>query len=466
MLKTAKKYLLTQVVSTPWSPILLCDPTLGPYAAAGMLKAFHENNWINSQFYEKSKAEFDRVFASVDSPNDTRNNGEAIDEYIYNIESSVYAWPGKTYAQSRQDMKINWQIQKDNTTNVKGENITALRDAYGLCHDDVISELLSIAANNLMDKQYRPDVEPLKSRWTVDMGVKEIYEDFESMCPMIADMFNMHFASVPICTTFVEQVFTTCNFVSHANMANSTLNRNLKTSLNVRSDFCRKMESFKELSKCDGIEPPDEIDDDNHEYESDDESPLAQKRRKKYRELRQTGSLYMFFKHAEDMVEEIQTHYETDNNRLPTRDKISHKRKREDLLKQPLIQRELDANIDKRKDKDRCVLSTVTDRSKLYDQAVACKSDALAVPVKDKFLEAARSNKWVKSGKIKYLKNFYKDSDGLLVETEENMQNANVKPKEDATEEKKSICCMFLDCWQKNNVSENDLDNIILKYKE
>ena len=166
------------------------------------------------------------------------------------------------------------------------------------------------------------------------------------------------------------------------------------------------------------------------------------------------------------MVEGIQTHYETDNIKYPTRENISNKRKREDLVKQPLIQRELDANIDKRKNKDMCALSTVTARSKLYDQAVASKLDALVLPVKDKFLEAARSNRWVKSGKIRYLKNFYKDSDGLLVETEENMQNANVKPKEDDAEGSKSICCMLLDCWQKNNVSENDLDNIILTYKE
>jgi hypothetical protein len=95
------------------------------------------------------------------------------------------------------------RIQKDNIKNVKGENITALRDAYGLCHDDVISELLSIAANNLMNKHYRQGEEALNRPWTVDLGVKEIYKDFEIMCPMIADMFNMHFASVPICTTFV-----------------------------------------------------------------------------------------------------------------------------------------------------------------------------------------------------------------------------------------------------------------------
>jgi len=55
---------------------------------------------------------------------------------------------------------------------------------------------------------------------------------------------------------------------------------------------------------------------------------------------------------------------------------------------------------------------------------------------------------------------------GLLYEFHENMQNANVKPKEDDAEGSKNICFMLLDRWQKNNVSENDLDNIILKYKE
>ena len=77
-------------------------------------------------------------------------------------------------------------------------------------------------------------------------------------------------------------------------MANSTLNRNLKTSLNVRSDFCRKMESLKELSKCDSIQPPDEIEDDNDEYESDDESPLAQKNAKISRTEADRKSIYVF----------------------------------------------------------------------------------------------------------------------------------------------------------------------------
>ena len=107
------------------------------------------------------------------------------------------------------------------------------------------------------------------------------------------------------------------------------------------------------------------------------------------------------------------------------------------------------------------------DKSEQYHQAVACISDELVQPLLDPFHKAARSNRWLKSGKIRYLTLFYKYEDNdELIETVETMLNSNVFPKDDNTENKKSIYNMLIDCWQINKVSSKDLEQIIIDYKD
>ena len=103
------------------------------------------------------------------------------------------------------------------------------------------------------------------------------------------------------------------------------------------------------------------------------------------------------------------------------------------------------------------------DKSEQYHQAVASHSDELVQPLLDPFHKAARSNRWLKSGKIRYLTLFYKYEDNdELIETVETMLNSNVFPKDDNTENNKSIYNMLIDCWQINKVSSKDLEQIII----
>ena len=249
-----------------------------------------------------------------------------------------------------------------------------------MCHKYLIFELVHVATDKLNLNHIKYDTNLNNIGWNPDWGIKYTYKHFEIMCPMLSDMFDMHFSGVPICTTYVEHVFSTTNFVSHANMTNSTLNRCLKITNNVRSQFCRNIESMKADSKNGGPEPPTQLADDNDEYDSDDESPSAQQRRSKYRELRQLKSLCMFFKHAEEHFKEA----EAFSSNIPTRAEINKKRKMDEIQNYPHIQRELETNIAKRKDNKIFGPTQLSQRMDVFHHAVSSKSESLVNPIIDK----------------------------------------------------------------------------------
>ena len=79
------------------------------------------------------------------------------------------------------------------------------------------------------------------------------------------------------------------------------------------------------------------------------------------------------------------------------------------------------------------------------------------------FIKAAKSREWLLSGKRNYLLQFYKVN-GELVESENHIKTARLSAKEDDDDDYMCVEDMVLDCWHRNKVLQNDLEEIITNF--
>ena len=91
-------------------------------------------------------------------------------------------------------------------------------------------------------------------------------------------------------------------------------------------------------------------------------------------------------------------------------------------------------------------------------------SNKLLPPITcDPFIKAAKSKEWLLSGKRNYLLQFYKVN-GEMVKDEGHIKMARLSAKEDDDDEYMCVEDMLLDCWHRNDVSQDDLGKIIAEF--
>ena len=116
-----------------------------------------------------------------------------------------------------------WTVTMDNHSTV-----SAYKDAYGITHKEIIKELQSLASEKLIHHLGSQGL-----NWTPTTPLKDYYDQFTVLCPAIADMYDIFFASVPLTITFLEQGFTIVHTIAYPNMATLTTSRSIKLRKNI-----------------------------------------------------------------------------------------------------------------------------------------------------------------------------------------------------------------------------------------
>ena len=118
------------------------------------------------------------------------------------------------------------------------------------------------------------------------------------------------------------------------------------------------------------------------------------------------------------------------------------------------------SRVVRKKDYVESLVSNVT----RFSTAWIDSDEILPLVIYDPFIKAAKSRDWLLSGKRKYLLNFYKDVNGQLIEEVGRIKIARLSAKEDDDDDYMCVETMLLDCWHRNNVSKDDLKQIITEF--
>jgi len=166
--------------------------------------------------------------------------------------------------------------------------------------------------------------------WTPTTPLKDYYDQFTVLCPAIADMYDIFFASVPLTITFLEQGFTIVHTIAHPNMATLTTSNSIKHRKYIVSDISEQIKMDRENNGGKKIG----YDSDCQKSEQDGVDYDAEKvvdtdkcnKKKRYREFRDVETRYKYVQYVyENTKKEIEDIQES-SDVVVTRRSLSNKK--------------------------------------------------------------------------------------------------------------------------------------------
>lgn len=222
-----KKYFEDTWLCRGWTLLLLLDPELAPFAAAGLRRALALNRGDANPPGLLAAPTPVTATVSVSSP--AFAPGAAADSGTndrWSMNSSTHAFPSVTYAQLQSRVCHIYTKAGKSPAEISG--ITGLTGACALDDPRILHDLQALADGQLLyTLQDSTD-------WVRGAPVHTYFLHFKTLFPALADSIQEQFGHVLVASTMAEQGFAVSNNQMHANSSKVTIQQNMHFALNVR----------------------------------------------------------------------------------------------------------------------------------------------------------------------------------------------------------------------------------------